>query len=345
MAHAELGLTCFIEKLSQIVRSVDEAKQREYRSTQNTPTQWDSQTVRDRPRSRDSSSRMPQRDSRESQSQRDSKESQRERIERYGSQSSSRRGDHARNGSSGTGIASSDGYRDEVNGGRRHDYDVQSMETDLSSPRVSMARNPIPPPAVTVRSEYPTLNRSRQPQPLTCLITIEVPEGKWSPDPEDLRSAPPQLQAMHQEKEVVSQQSAEVVRPHEWQSETPEELEEITEDLRIRVDNWHGLDFKRHDLATMRVASQSNRLSRFGKLRLHCTIRVGRDRRSWQELECFLFAEMLICIKEKRGAVPSYAEGNAKRKLTKCTLKGSILIKKHLRHVQAVPGMSPDELI
>ena len=124
------------------------------------------------------------------------------------------------------------------------------METDLSSPRVSLARNPIPPPAVTVRSEYPTLNRSRQPQTLTCLITIEVPEGKWSPDPEDLRSAPPQLPAMHQEKEVVSQQSAEAVRPLEWQSETPEELEEITEDLRIRVDNWHGLDFKRHDPAT-----------------------------------------------------------------------------------------------
>ena len=95
----------------------------------------------------------------------------------------------------------------------------------------------------------------------------------------------------------------------------------------------------------MRVASQSNWLSRFGKLRLHCTIRVGRDRRSWQELECFLFAEMLICIKEKRGAVPSYAEGNAKRKLTKCTLKGSILIKKHLRHVQAVPGMPPAGII
>lgn len=77
--------------------------------------------------------------------------------------------------------------------------------------------------------------------------------------------------------------------------------------------------------------------SRFGKLRLYGTVRVGKDRQSWQELECFLFAEMLICVKEKKGAPPQYAEGNSKRKLTRCTLKGSILIKKHLKHVESKP--------
>jgi len=30
-----------------------------------------------------------------------------------------------------------------------------------------------------------------------------------------------------------------------WSFESPEVLEEITEDLRLRVDNWHGLDFQR----------------------------------------------------------------------------------------------------
>ena len=74
---------------------------------------------------------------------------------------------------------------------------------------------------------------------------------------------------------------------------------------------------------------------RFGKLRLYGTVRVGKDRQSWQELECFLFAEMLICVKEKKGAPPQYAENNPKRKLTRCTLKGSILIKKHLKHVES----------
>lgn len=66
-------------------------------------------------------------------------------------------------------------------------------------------------------------------------------------------------------------------------------------------------------------------------------MRVGKDRQSWQELECFLFAEMLICVKEKKGAPPQYVESNSKRKLTRCTLKGSILIKKHLKHVESNP--------
>ena len=131
------------------------------------------------------------------------------------------------------------------------------METDLSSPRVSMARNPIPPPTVTVRSEYPTLTRSRQPQTLTCLITIEVPEGKWSPDPEDLRSAH-QLPSMQPEKEVVRPQSPTPSGQEHWSLESPEALEEITEDLRVRVDNWHGLDFSRYVSPVRRVAAIFN---------------------------------------------------------------------------------------
>ena len=119
-----------------------------------------------------------------------------------------------------------------------------------------MARNPIPPPNVIVRSEYPTLIRSRQSQALTCLVTIEVPEGKWRPDPEDLRSAPvvPSLQH-HQEKEVVRPRSPIQEQP-EWVEDSPEVLEQITEDLRSRVDNWHGLDFPRYVSPVSRDVSQ-----------------------------------------------------------------------------------------
>ena len=237
------------EKLSSIVRSVSQNNQardqQQQRSTQENPMPWDSQTIRDRPRSRDSNNRFPQRDSRESQQPpRDSRESQRERIERYGSGA---RPQHARNGSAGTGAASSGDYNDPQanNGGRRHDYDVQSMETDLSSPRASITRNPIPAPTVTVRSEYPTLNRSRQQQSLTCLITIEVPEGNWRPDPEDLRGAS-QLPSMQQDPGQADPKSPAPSRQGDWPFEAPEVLEEITEDLRARVDNWHGLDFTRH---------------------------------------------------------------------------------------------------
>ncbi|KAL8650895.1 MAG: hypothetical protein Q9210_003558 [Variospora velana] len=232
-----------------------------------------------------------------------------------------------RNESAGTGNTSTGDYAEgqNNNGGRRHDYDVQSMETALSSPRASMTKNPIPAPTVTVRSEYPTLSRSRQQQSLTCLVTIEVPEGKWSPDPADLRGAPV-LPPMQQEPNYPppaprpGSPASSRMQANDWPFESAEHLAEVTEDLRLRVDNWHGLDFQR-----------------FGKLRLYGTVRVGKDRQSWQELECFLFTEMLICVKEKKGAPPQYADGNSKRKLTRCTLKGSILIKKHLKHVDSGP--------
>lgn len=79
-------------------------------------------------------------------------------------------------------------------------------------------------------------------------------------------------------------------------------------------------------------------MSSFGKLRLHGKVHVGKDRESWQELECYLFAEMLICVKEKKhNDHHRYDEQRPKRK-PRCTLKGSILIKKHLREVESVLG-------
>ena len=71
---------------------------------------------------------------------------------------------------------------------------------------------------------------------------------------------------------------------------------------------------------------------------MHGTIRVGKDRQSWQELECYLFGEMLICVKEKKGSQAQILGGEPGRRLTRCTLKGSILIKKHLRQVQSSPN-------
>lgn len=237
------------EKLSSIVRSVsiaNEQRENNQRSTQNTPVPWDTQTVnRDRPRSRESNHQIPQRESSQPARENDNRESQRERIERYGSVG---RQHHVRNESVGTGPGSTGDYESShnttTNGGRRHDYDVQSMETAISSPRASITKNPIPAPCVTVRSEYPTLSRSRQQQSLTCLVTVEVAEGKWNPDPSDLRGAPT-LPAMHQDSATFNHPKSPEVRPSEWVYETPEFLDEITEDLRSRVDNWHGLDFSR----------------------------------------------------------------------------------------------------
>jgi hypothetical protein len=110
-----------------------------------------------------------------------------------------------------------------------------------------MTCKPIPSPIVTVRSEFPTINRSRQQQTLTCLVTIEVADNKWRPDPEDIGTSPqqpPQVSAKIDEiatRVVTPAPSAPRFIPYE----SPEVLEEMTENLRNRVDNWHGLDFGR----------------------------------------------------------------------------------------------------
>jgi Pleckstrin homology domain/von Willebrand factor type A domain len=67
---------------------------------------------------------------------------------------------------------------------------------------------------------------------------------------------------------------------------------------------------------------------------------VGKDGESWQELECFLFGEMLICIKEKKihDANGHHFDQPSKPKASRFALKGSILIKKHLQEIKSVPG-------
>lgn len=150
---------------------------------------------------------------------------------------------HARSDSGATGYtgaASSADFADPQQ--RRHDYDVQAMETSLSSPR-SVVRNPIPPPSVTVRSEFPTLSRSRQQQSLTCLVTVEVVEGKWRPDPEDMRGAPPLPSNPNDGREQTKTHTQK--RSVEGFYQSPAMIEQITEDLHNRVDNWHGLDFSK----------------------------------------------------------------------------------------------------
>lgn len=148
------------------------------------------------------------------------------------------------------GVASSGGYPETMQSGprRQHEYDLQAMEASLASPK-AVARNPIPAPTVTVRSEFPTINRSRQQQTLTCLITVEVSDNKWRPDPDDLQCAPSAPQQRIEEQfprrppsPARSAQSA----PRFYPYESPEVLEEMTENLRSRVDNWHGLDFSRY---------------------------------------------------------------------------------------------------
>jgi hypothetical protein len=230
-----------VEKLSSMVRSVSVNEQHSRSSATPTPTPWDNQTAR--PSSLESTPRPAQHRERESSTNRDSRDTRdtRDTRDRYMAPSRS----HQRSDSEVTGVASSGGYPETTQSGpgRRQDYDVQSMETSLTSPRASVTRNPIPSPSVSVRSEFPTLNRSRQQQTLTCLITIEVPDNKWRPDPDDLRTPPvPAIRHDEYNRPPSPAQSA----PRFYPYESPEVLEDITENLRMRVENWHGLDFSRY---------------------------------------------------------------------------------------------------
>ncbi|KAK3295693.1 pleckstrin domain-containing protein [Chaetomium fimeti] len=321
-----------IEKISSMVRAVSVNDTRSQATPTPTPSHWDDQQGRPSPSGHGhdrhpghagSSGHVgPSGHSGNMRDDRDSRDAQSSEHRYHGQR-------HARNDSEATGVASSGGYPETTQSGppRRHDYDVQAMETSLSSPR-AVTRNPIPAPTVTVRSEFPTINRSRQQQTLTCLVTIEVPDNKWRPDPEDLQSAPPP-QAPPRVEEPVRAPSPARSAPRFYPYESPEVLLEMTENLRSRVDNWHGLDF-----------------GRFGKLRLYGTLRVGKDKKSWQELECFLFAEMLICVKEKKHPHPQQEQWDdiASRKATRCTLKGSILIKKHLNEVSETGNIDENVL-
>lgn len=233
------------EKLSNVVRS-GSSDQRSL----STPTQttWDNQTVR--PPSADANTRQREnslsrdassmgysnRDSRDRDHHRDSSQSR----DKYGLSR------HTRSDSEATGAPSSGGYPETTLSGppRHHDYDVQAMESNLISPRASSTRNPIPSPTVSVRSEFPTLTKSRQQQTLTCLITVEIPDNKWRPDPDDLRAAPP-VQVGRAEEQYNHPPSPPQSTPRFFPYESPEALEEITESLRTRVENWHGLDFSR----------------------------------------------------------------------------------------------------
>lgn len=312
------------ENLNKLVRSVQSPDLKErLRDPPPTPAPYETDNVRQSVQARQQQSQKPGREHLLPERSRPNGDA---RYDRYKSAA------HGRNESADTGIVSATDYAEthHTSNGRRHDYDVQSMETTVSNPRYA-AKNPIPAPIVTVRSEFPTLSKSRQQQSLTCLVTVEVVDGKWQPNPSDLRSAPPIPQTIPEEVRESAPQKAPQARkapsPRAVDSvhEDAQALEEVKDELYRRVDNWHGLDFQR-----------------FGRLLLHGIVRVGKDRQAWQELECYLFTEMLICVKEKKP-MPNSSQhwdnsDGPKLNKSRCTLKGSILIKKHLKQVETVAG-------
>lgn len=189
--------------------------------------------------------------------------------------------------------------------------DALSVETDLSH-RGNVTFRPIPPPLITIRSEFPTIPKSGQQQPFTCLVTVEAPANGWSLDERDLQPLlPPKNFPIVEEEKEPEVSSLLPPVPSLTNDPTPI-LDEIANDLTKRITNWHNLDHHR-----------------FGKLKHWGMIGVSKDKKIWQVLECYLFEQMLICVRERNNdASPSG------RKYSRCKLKGSILLRKHLQAVE-----------
>ncbi|KAI5296637.1 hypothetical protein KEM52_004469 [Ascosphaera acerosa] len=172
---------------------------------------------------------------------------------------------------------------------------------------------PIPPPSVAVRSEFPTVSRSNEQQPFTCLVTVEVPANGWTLDERDLhlplssRDVPTVEEETEPENRSRSQPEVPPLS-HSPQSQ----LDQVASELTTRVMNWHNLDWRK-----------------FGRLRRCGVIGVSKDKNVWQVLECHLYEQMLICVRERPSDGPS-----SQHRPGRCKLKGSILMRKHLQAVE-----------
>lgn len=129
---------------------------------------------------------------------------------------------------------------------RRHAVE-SSIDTTVptTTTRFSLPRNPIASPVLNLRSEYPTLTRSKQPQSLTCLITVEVPDTNIRPNFSEQQTSKNAASAVP-EPVHISRPPTPPKDIEEDELDSSEEMDGIALDLQSRVDNWHGLDFSKY---------------------------------------------------------------------------------------------------
>lgn len=94
---------------------------------------------------------------------------------------------------------------------------------------------------------------------------------------------------------------------------SPESSHAVLEDLKTRVNDWHGLDTKT-----------------FGSLRMWENLKMGVDN-TVRDVEVYLFDRLLLTVKEKNS---SAAKANPKKR--KYALKGFI----YLEHINRVVDIS-----
>ena len=190
----------------------------------------------------------------------------------------------------------------------------------------------IPDPRITLYPEHHAITSKSTAQTFTCLVSVEIParrqrqvERALSPisesssnantltSPRSLRgNLPPPLTVRSPDRMTPVGPSPNPKHLY-MPKPSPESSHAVLEDLKTRVNDWHGLDTKT-----------------FGALRMWENLKMGVDN-TVRDVEVYLFDRLLLTVKEKNS---SAAKANPKKR--KYALKGFI----YLEHINRVIDIS-----
>jgi hypothetical protein len=136
-------------------------------------------------------------------------------------------------------ISAERGYQHTTSGNYGDDDSTSTAPTVSAYPNWPLSvRNPIPAPVVSVKCEFQTLTRLTRGQEISCLVTIEVPKGKWKPRHSELLCLPTRV------NDTRSMQSDDSYDTDEELDEKALRLKDAAEQLYIKVPNWDKLDYR-----------------------------------------------------------------------------------------------------
>lgn len=95
----------------------------------------------------------------------------------------------------------------------------------------------MPNPSLRLSSECSVIERSSRSQILLCLVTVEVPKQERV-DAGSYQSAAADNVSTQSRQQIAFDQHQPTTDPRE----PPEALEQVADDLRLRVSNWYGVD-------------------------------------------------------------------------------------------------------
>ncbi|KAK9476741.1 hypothetical protein V1514DRAFT_344442 [Lipomyces japonicus] len=156
----------------------------------------------------------------------------------------------------------------------------------------------IPDPKLTIIPSTPAIVRSLEEQGFSCVVRLEIPQGiPITIDPIDIR------------RRTLSKS-----RFQDFSSP-----DSVLDYLKSKLERFHR--YKSLDIASL------------GKLRLWGRLGVGYMD-AWQALDCYLFRDFLICVKEKNGNSQDLSSSPSQiSPMDRLTIKSFLCLRKHLLNV------------